>query len=224
MAGRRLQRDVARQHVRVADQVRLSGLEDRQNAVGDVVAGPLQRCRSGRAPIIPFLLCNQVARIGKGRHQRPFSSRVFQPTWSTCRCVHKTTSMSSGATPADRSFEPRPVAVKARARALAAGVNQDGQAVPPDQECLDGDDQDAARRVLETRHKPGTVLIEMRCAVAEDFERRQGRSSYSTMRRSVDLPMSSAMELTSGAEHSNPDRGSRRHLFPAASRCGPRSD
>src|SRR5262245_38126913 len=44
VAWRRLQRDVARQHVLIADQVRLSGLEDGQNAIGEVVAGPRERC------------------------------------------------------------------------------------------------------------------------------------------------------------------------------------
>jgi hypothetical protein len=71
--------------------------------------------------------------------------------------------------------------VKVRACALlvvaAARVHQDGKAVAPDQEALDGDDQDAARRVLKTRHEPGTVLIEMRLrAVAENLEWRQGRA------------------------------------------------
>src|SRR5262245_34176117 len=51
---RALQRDVAGQHVLVADQVRLSGPENGQDAVGNVVTGPRERCRSGRPPIIPF--------------------------------------------------------------------------------------------------------------------------------------------------------------------------
>ncbi len=34
--------------------------------------------------------------------QRPFTMRVFQPTWSTCRCVHSTRSTCSGVTPAAR--------------------------------------------------------------------------------------------------------------------------
>src|SRR5262252_10799530 len=38
--------------------------------------------------------------LGKVGTQRPFSSRVFQPTWSPCRCVHMTMSMSSMVTPA----------------------------------------------------------------------------------------------------------------------------
>src|SRR5215469_6880481 len=59
----------------------------------------------------------------------------------------------------------------------AAGVHEDGKAVPPDQETLDGDDQDSARRVLKTRHEPSTVLIEMRLrAVAKNLERRQDRA------------------------------------------------
>src|SRR5258708_3789056 len=37
--------------------------------------------------------------LGKVGTQRPLSSRVFQPTWSTCRCVHITMSISSGLTP-----------------------------------------------------------------------------------------------------------------------------
>ena len=46
-----------------------------------------------------FSLCVQYASsrsammyfaLGKVGTQRPFSSRVFQPTWSTCRCVHIT--------------------------------------------------------------------------------------------------------------------------------------
>jgi hypothetical protein len=50
---------------------------------------------------------------------------------------------------------------------------QDGKAVQPDQETLDGDDQDSACRVLKTRHEPTTVLIEMRLrAVAKNLERR----------------------------------------------------
>src|SRR5262249_23247039 len=56
----------------------------------------MQRHRVKRIPAIRYRA------LGKVGTQRPFSSRVFQPTWSTCRCVHKTTSMSSGATPADR--------------------------------------------------------------------------------------------------------------------------
>jgi len=77
---------------------------------------------------------------------------------------------------------PRPAAaVKVRACAIlvvaAAGVHEDGKAVPPDQETLDGDDQDSARRVLKTRHEPSTVLIEMRLrAVAKNLERRQDRA------------------------------------------------
>src|SRR6516162_3187452 len=73
-----------------------------------------------------------------------------------------------------QSFEPRPAAaVKVRACAIlvvaAAGVHEDGKAVPPDQETLDGDDQDSARR--------STVLIEMRLrAVAKNLERRQDRA------------------------------------------------
>src|SRR5215813_10140266 len=38
--------------------------------------------------------------LGKVGTQRPFSSRVFQPTWSPCRCVHMTLSMLSMVTPA----------------------------------------------------------------------------------------------------------------------------
>src|SRR5262245_50678445 len=97
-----------------------------------------------------------------------------------------------------QSFEPRPAAaVKVRACALlvvaATGVHQDGQAVPPDQEALDGDDQDSARRVLETRHEPRTVLVEMRLrAVAENLERRQGRAFIlddATQRRVAKCPV-----------------------------------
>jgi hypothetical protein len=81
-----------------------------------------------------------------------------------------------------QSFEPRPAAtVKVRACALlvvaATGVHQDGKAIAPDQEALDGDDQDSARRVLKTWHQPSTVLIEMRLrAVAKNLERRQDRT------------------------------------------------
>src|SRR5215471_5295614 len=81
-----------------------------------------------------------------------------------------------------QSFEPRPAAaVKVRACALlvvaAAGVHQHGKAVPPDQEALDGDDQDSARPVLKTRHEPSTVLVEMRLrAIAKNLERRQDRT------------------------------------------------
>src|SRR5215510_12944516 len=93
-----------------------------------------------------------------------------------------------------QSFEPRPAAaVKVRACALlvvaAAGVHQHGKAVPPDQEALDGDDQDSARRVLKTRHEPSTVLIEMRLrAVAKISNGDKIGPSYSTMRRSVESP------------------------------------
>src|SRR6516165_6632337 len=66
VARRRLQCDVARKHMLVADEIGLAGLEDRQNAIRDVVAGARERRSTGRAPIVPFPLRNEVARIGKG--------------------------------------------------------------------------------------------------------------------------------------------------------------
>src|ERR1700739_722895 len=39
---------------------------------------------------------NRYLALGKVGTQRPFSSLVFQPTWSPCRCVHMTKSMSYG--------------------------------------------------------------------------------------------------------------------------------
>jgi hypothetical protein len=88
------------------------------------------------------------------------------------------------------------------------------KAVPPDQEALDGDDQDSARLVLKTRHEPSTVLIEMRLrAVAKS--RTATKSGLHTRRcgAASSRQMSSAIGLTSSAEHINPDRGSRRLLL-----------
>ena len=48
---------------------------DRQHAVGDVVAGARERGRARRPPIIPFALRDQVARVRKRRHP----AAVFQP-------------------------------------------------------------------------------------------------------------------------------------------------
>ena len=42
--------------------------------------------------------------FGKVGTQRPFSSRVFQPTWSTCKCVHITKSMSFTDSPVAARF------------------------------------------------------------------------------------------------------------------------
>jgi len=72
-----------------------------------------------------------------------------------------------------QSFEPRPVAaVEVWALAVfviaTAGIDENGQPILADQETLNADDQISANRVLKTRHKPSTVLIEIRLrAVAE---------------------------------------------------------
>ena len=75
-----------------------------------------------------------------GKTRRP-SRSVFQPTWSTWRCVRKTTSTSSGATPAaaspgsspsSSSGAPAPEAGRADAgvdeHRVAAGANEIGRA------------------------------------------------------------------------------------------------
>jgi hypothetical protein len=183
VARRRLQCDIARQRMLIADQVRLSGLEDRQDAVGDVIAGARERCRFRRAPIVPFPLRNQVTCVGKGRH--PLA--IIQPSIPAdvidvqMRAQDHVDVLGRRAE-RSQSLEPRPAAaVKVRAGTLlvvaAAGVDQDGEAVLPNQEALDGDDQEPARRILKARHEPGAVCIEMGLrAIAKNLERRQQRT------------------------------------------------
>ena len=76
-------------------------------------------------------------------------------------------------------IQPRPgAAVKVRAGAFlvvaTTGVDQNGEAVLANQETLDGDGQDSGLRVLEARHQPVAVRIEVLLrAVGKYFERRQ---------------------------------------------------
>src|SRR5262249_2297496 len=72
-----------------------------------------------------------------------------------------------------QSFEPQPVAA-VEVWALAgfviatAGIDENGQPILADHETLNAHDQISSNRVLQTRHQPRTVLLEMRLrAVAE---------------------------------------------------------
>src|SRR5262249_46285943 len=80
VAGRWLKCDVARKHMLVANEVHLPGLEDRQDTVGDVIAGA-RECRwFSLAPIVHSRCAIRYRALGKVGTQQPFSSRVFQPT------------------------------------------------------------------------------------------------------------------------------------------------
>jgi hypothetical protein len=49
-----------------------------------------------REPVRELGAAEEVARVREVGTQRPSTSRVFQPTWSTCRWVQSTTSTDSG--------------------------------------------------------------------------------------------------------------------------------
>jgi hypothetical protein len=71
----------------------------------------------------------------------------------------------------------------------AACVDQNSETVLSDQETLDGDDQDSARRILKARHKPGAVLVECACVQSPKISNGDKIGpSNSTIRRSVDAP------------------------------------
>ena len=79
----------------------LAGLHDRRHAVGEA-AGGVTPFLLLALPELEFRAHHDVLRLGEGRHPLPPTRRVFQPTWSTCRCVQRTKSTCSGVTPAAR--------------------------------------------------------------------------------------------------------------------------
>src|SRR5213080_4762799 len=96
---RGLQPDLVADPMVHLDQRREPGVQHRRDAVAHDPRG----VRVARArPVLPLAPREQVTARGNVGTQRPLSSRVFHPTWSTCRCVQITTSTDSGATPATR--------------------------------------------------------------------------------------------------------------------------
>src|SRR5215472_7104084 len=91
------QPDVVVDCIVAGDEFGLFGVDDRQNAVPHRVERGLTM---DAVPIFIFFFGEEIFGIGKGRDPTAVSSRVFQPTWSPCRCVHMTMSMSSMVTPA----------------------------------------------------------------------------------------------------------------------------
>ena len=67
-----------------------TSFDDGQNAVFIVgIVGEIARLIL-MLPEIPFVFANKYFALGNVGTQRPSTSRVFQPTWSTCRWVQST--------------------------------------------------------------------------------------------------------------------------------------
>ena len=81
---------------------RMIGSTLSSNAMAWMLLGLPSPWRRG-IPIVVLALGHDVLGVGEGRHPRPSTSRVFQPTWSQCRCVHMTCVTSSGLTPSAAS-------------------------------------------------------------------------------------------------------------------------
>ena len=95
VAGRRDELHQVVQRVVALHDVGALGRDDRQHRVGDPRAGSPGPPSAAASSAPARGRRTGTCALGKVGTQRPFSSRVFQPTWSACRCVHITKSMSS---------------------------------------------------------------------------------------------------------------------------------